>query len=700
MTMAGPRHLRIVPRRDTGALTEVPDLAGLLARATGAGAWSIELPEHAAAWTDQLLALFEVPQGSVPAQEGPLSFYVPESHDLMAATLAQCIATGQGFDKEVQVITARGRRLWVRSLGEAVHDADGRLVRVQGVVQDISAQRGIEQELQSLTMRLSTTLASITEAFATLDRKGRVTFVNTEGERLLLRQAPELMGEQLWRALDPDDEGRLHGEIARALRHSRQVEFEEFFPALGRWIEMRAYPFEGGLAVYFRDITDRKAAKDLIEHLAFFDPLTQLPNRQLLMDRLQVALAGEGDAAGFGALMFIDLDHFKGLNDTLGHSKGDLLLQQAAGKLTRCVRASDTVARLGGDEFVVMLQGLGRDHEAARSKAAAVAAKILSALGEPSDLAGYIHHGTCSIGITLFGANGGSLGEVLKQADLAMYRAKAAGRNSTCFYDPEMQATANAKAALTARLREGLAKDEFLLHYQPQAGPGGKMCGVEALLRWRKPGLPLAMPGDFVPQAEETGLILPIGAWVLETACAQLAAWGRRPGTRALTVAVNVSARQFRHPEFVEMVIDQLARWRIGPGRLRLELTESLLATDIDVTIGKMGLLKGAGVGLSIDDFGMGYSGLSYLKYMPLDQLKIDRSFVRGVLADRNDAAIARTIIALAQSLDLAVVAEGVETAAQRDFLSRHGCDFYQGFLYCEPLPIGALGKFIRQHTS
>ncbi|MET0310723.1 MAG: EAL domain-containing protein [Burkholderiaceae bacterium] len=676
-----------------------PDLADLLGRATRAGAWSIELPARETAWTGELFTLLEVPQGNPPAREGIPAFYVPESRDLMTAAHAQCASRGRPFDEEVQVITARGRRIWVRSQGEAVHDTEGRIVRVQGVLQDVGARRDIEQQLQSLTMRLSTTLASIAEAFATLDRNGRFTFVNSEGERLLGRTSEGLVGEEIWLALDARGKSRLRVEMARALRHCRHAEFEEFFPDLGKWIEMRAYPLEGGLAVYFRDITDGKAAKDLIEHLAFFDPLTQLPNRQLLMDRLQVALTGEGDALGFGALMFIDLDHFKGLNDTLGHSKGDLLLQQAAGRLAPCVRASDTVARLGGDEFVVMLQGLGPDPAGAASKAEAAAAKILAALGEPSDLAGYIHHGTCSIGITLFGANGHGLSEVLKQTDLAMYRAKAAGRNSMCFYDPEMQVTANAKAALTARLREALAKDEFLLHYQPQIGADGCMSGVEALLRWRKPGLALAMPGDFVSQAEESGLILPIGAWVLEAACAQLAVWAQNVSTRDLTIAVNVSARQFRHPEFVENVLDQMARARIGPGRLRLELTESLLATDIDVTIGKMGLLKGAGVGLSIDDFGMGYSGLSYLKYMPLDELKIDRSFVHGVLTDRSDAAIARTIIALAQSLDLSVVAEGVETEGQRDFLARHGCDCYQGFLYCEPLPIGALSAFIERRA-
>ena len=509
-----------------------------------------------------------------------------------------------------------------------------------------------------------------------------------------------------------------------------------------------------------RDISERKAAEEKIEGLAFYDALTGLPNRQLLMARLTHVLAREnnspahptvlpqGCAAASGhapaqtsahlgsaqfadtlpsqelqavkrqrrrsapgrsmnssALMFIDLDHFKILNDTLGHATGDLLLQKVALRLASCVRLNDTVARLGGDEFVVMLERLGSPDalniasSAAPSpheKARAMAQKIVTALSEPFDLDGYLHHCSCSVGITLFGQAPITLSDTLKQADLAMYQAKAQGRNGLCFFDPAMQRLATANAELTTDMRRALREAEFVLYYQPQVGRDGRMFGVEALLRWQHPQRGMITPDDFIAQAEESGLIMPLGQWVLQTACEQLAAWGRRPETASLGIAVNVSMRQFRHPEFVEQVLAVIAQTGIRAHRLKLELTESLLATGLEVTIAKMGMLKGAGVTLSIDDFGMGYSALSYLKYLPLDQLKIDRGFVKDVLSDPNDAAIARTIIGLAQSLGLSVVAEGVETEDQRAFLARHGCENYQGWLFCKALPIAQLETFMQ----
>lgn len=682
----------------TGADTAGPEpgLLGLLERATGAGTWAMELPERRMTWTHQLLRMLDVPPGQAPAGTDPLHFYAIEFHDVMVAALSACEQSAQPFDEEVQIITARGARLWVRSLGEALLDDSGAVVRIQGALQDLTGKKQAERESQRLAMRLSTTLASITDAFATLDQGGRFTFVNRESERLLRRSSADLLGRTLWQELDVNGRGRLRRELQMALRNSRNVEFEEFCAPLGLWIEMRAYPFEDGLAVYFRDVTERKAAEDEIEHLAFYDTLTQLPNRQLLMNRLQAALSEDDRAAGVGALMFIDLDHFKVLNDTQGHAKGDMLLQMVAARLTSNMRVGDTVARLGGDEFVVLLRDVGDSYPDARARAQVVGDKLLAAVSAPAQLAGYLHHGTCSIGIALFGNADQTLGDILKQTDLAMYRAKAEGRNAACFYDPQMQAAATAHATLVTRLRSALANHEFVLHYQPQVGPKGHMVGVEALMRWQSPHGGLIMPLDFIAQAEESGLILPMGQWALRSACAQLVEWAACPATARFSIAVNVSARQFRHPQFVDGVMAAIAESGIDASRLKLELTESLLAVDIDVTISKMGQLKDAGVTLSIDDFGMGYSGLSYLKHLPLDQIKIDRLFVKDVLTDRNDAAIVRTIIGLAQSLDLGVMAEGVETQAQRQFLADHGCHCYQGYLFCEPLPIEALDSFIR----
>ena len=418
------------------------------------------------------------------------------------------------------------------------------------------------------------------------------------------------------------------------------------------------------------------------------------------MNRLEAALLQSPDDSKIGSLMFIDLDNFKILNDTLGHAKGDLLLQQVAHRLASCVRNDDTVARLGGDEFVVMLEDLGDSLQESVAKSEVISEKILFALSEPYDLAGYQHHGTCSIGITSFSKHHESIGDLLKQADLAMYQAKAAGRNSVCFFDPQMQAAATASAALSSELRQGLRNHEFLLHYQPQVGSDGRMFGVEALIRWQHPERGLIYPGEFIPQAEESGLILPLGQWVLEMACAQLAIWAKRVETKKLIIAVNVSVRQFRHPEFVEQLITIMNQTGIPAHLLQLELTESLLATGMEATIAEMGRLKRVGVTLAIDDFGMGYSALSYLKLMPLDQLKIDREFVKDVLTDPNDAAIARTIIGLAQSLGLAVIAEGVETEAQRELLARYGCESFQGHLFCKALPIAELESFMLDIAS
>ena len=446
-----------------------------------------------------------------------------------------------------------------------------------------------------------------------------------------------------------------------------------------------------GSVVILTDITQRKAAEEQIEQLAFYDPLTRLPNRRLLLDRLHQAVATGARTRRQGALLFIDLDNFKTLNDTLGHDIGDLLLQQVARRLLDSVRTRDTVARLGGDEFVVMLEDLGTQPAEAATRVQVVGAKILAALTQPFDLAGHHCHSTPSIGATLISEHPTTVDELLKRADLAMYQAKAAGRNTLRFFDPDMQAVLEARTALESDLREGLREGQFLLWYQAQVDSEGRLTGAEALVRWQHPRRGLVGPAEFIPLAEQTGLILPLGRWVLESACSQLAVWAQRPETAGLTLAVNVSAREFRHPGFVAEVGALLAVSGADPHRLKLELTESLLLDDIGDTIAKMTALKALGLGFSLDDFGTGYSSLSYLKRLPLDQLKIDQSFVRDVLTDPNDAAIARTIVALGQSLGLAVIAEGVETQGQRAFLLASGCRAFQGYLFGRPGPVEAL---------
>ncbi len=444
------------------------------------------------------------------------------------------------------------------------------------------------------------------------------------------------------------------------------------------------------------DVTEHKAVEEEIQHLAFSDTLTQLPNRRMLLDRLQQALASSTRSGRDGALLFIDLDDFKTLNDTLGHDVGDLLLQQVAQRLVGCVREGDTVARLGGDEFVVMLEDLNDLPQEAATQAEVVGEKILAALNQPYLLAGHQCHSTPSIGVALFADHDDSVDELLKRADLAMYQAKAAGRNTLRFFDPKMQAMIMARAALEAELRQGIQEEQFLLYYQPQVDFDGRTTGAEALLRWQHPERGLVSPAEFIPLAEDTGLILPLGHWVLVSACRQLAAWAAVPESDRLTLAVNVSSRQFRHQDFVDQVLSVLDRTGADPHKLKLELTESLLLDDVEGIIDKMNALKARGVSFSLDDFGTGYSSLAYLKRLPLYQLKIDQSFVRDVLTDPNDAAIARTIVALAKSMGLVVIAEGVETEAQRDSLASHGCHAYQGYLFSRPLPLADFEQFLR----
>ncbi len=436
------------------------------------------------------------------------------------------------------------------------------------------------------------------------------------------------------------------------------------------------------------DITQRKRAEDEIRQLAFYDTLTGLPNRRLLLDRLQHALVASARHQHEGALLYIDLDNFKTLNDTLGHDIGDLLLQQVAQRLVACVRDSDTVARLGGDEFVVMLEDLSENSQEAATQAEAVGNKIIASLNVSFQLASYEHRSTPSIGVTLFSDNQETVDELLKRADLSMYQAKAAGRNTLRFYNPDMQAVVSVRAALEADLREAVLGNRFVLYYQAQVDGKGRVTGCEALLRWPHSGRGMISPAEFIPLAEDVGLILPLGRWVLETACKQLAAWSKQPAMAHLTIAVNVSARQFRHDDFVGQVLEVLERTRANPQRLKLELTESLLVDNVESVITKMTALKANGVGFSLDDFGTGYSSLSYLKRLPLDQLKIDQGFVRDILTDPNDAAIAKMVIALAESMGLSVIAEGVETGEQKDFLARQGCHAYQGYLFGRPMPL------------
>ena len=449
----------------------------------------------------------------------------------------------------------------------------------------------------------------------------------------------------------------------------------------------RATP-EGGWVITYHDVTDLRRANEEIEHLAFYDPLTGLPNRRLLLDRLGQAPVLSQRSGKVGALLFLDLDHFKDLNDTLGHEVGDELLQAVAQRLLANVRVADTVARLGGDEFVVMLRDLSSNTQEASALAQRIGEKILRGLSEPYVLRGHTHQGAASIGATLFGASAQSAIELLRQADIAMYQVKARRGNALCFFDPKMQTAINDRAQLEADLRQALVAQQLVLHYQPQATLQGDVIGAECLLRWQHPQRGMVPPGQFIAVAEESDLILHIGQWVLHSACTQLARWQEQPQWAHLQLSVNVSARQFRQSDFVHQVIETLQVTGARAPLLTLELTESLVLDNVEDAIDKMHQLRTKGVRFSVDDFGTGYSSLAYLTRLPLHQLKIDQSFVRNLGSRPSDDVIVQTIIGMGRNLDLEVIAEGVETEAQKAILAGHGCDLYQGYLLARPMPV------------
>lgn len=577
-------------------------------------------------------------------------------------------------------------------------------VRTHELFEAFEAVGKAKRETEQTLDHLSATLEAVPDLMFELDEDGRYLVIHASRPELLAAPASELLGRTVADVL-PENAAR---EVMNALREAA-LKGASYGHEIGLPLETGSAWFELSAAsmrvmagekqrfvMLSRDITARKEAEAEIERLAYFDYLTHLPNRRLMLERLHVALASAERHRRHGALLFIDLDNFKTLNDTRGHKVGDLMLVEVARRLLACVRTEDCVARLGGDEFLVMLGDLSDDAEEAAAQAEVVGEKILGQLRSPYELEGRDHHFTASIGICLFSGCTDGEDELLKRADAAMYRAKNAGRNSIRFFDPAMQASLEARAVLEGDLRHALPEQQLLLHFQPQVTSGSKIIGGEALLRWSHPERGMVSPLQFITLAEETGLIVPIGIWVLETACIQLKRWEASPATAGLQLSVNVSARQFHQRDFVQQVTDLVRHSGINPERLKLELTESIVLDNVAEAIEKMHALKSIGVRFSMDDFGTGYSSLSYLKRLPLDELKIDQTFVRDIITDPSDAVIVQTIIGMAHNLGLQVIAEGVETEDQRAFLSLHGCDTCQGYLFSRPVPLPDFEALLR----
>jgi diguanylate cyclase (GGDEF)-like protein/PAS domain S-box-containing protein len=585
---------------------------------------------------------------------------------------------------------------------DQLSEAFSEFLAQQKITQDELSIARQEAEAANADLRIAAIAFEAQEGMFITNAESTILRVNKAFIEITGYTADEIIGQTPDLLASGRHDARFYAEMKDSIRQTNAWQGEiwnrrkngEIYP---QWLTITAVTDNAGKLTHYvstlTDISQRKAAEQEIQYLAFYDPLTHLPNRRLLLDRLQHALAASTHNRKTGALLFIDLDNFKVLNDTLGHEKGDLLLQQVAQRLTTCVREADSIARLGGDEFVVVLEDLSRNANEAAALAEAAGEKILVALGQPYNLDGKLYHNTPSIGITMFMDHLSSVDDLMKHADLAMYEAKKAGRNTLRFFDPEMQAAITTRMALEKDLRDGLEARQFVLYYQPQVDSDGRIQGTEALIRWQHPKRGTVPPAAFIALAEETGLILPLGQWVLENACGQLVKWAKNPAFAHLSIAVNISARQFRQAAFVDQVIEIIERSGANPQQLKLELTESLLLDNVQEIIDKMSTLKARGISFSLDDFGTGYSSLSYLKRLPLDQLKIDQSFVRDLLSDPNDVAIARTIVALAQSLGLSVIAEGVETEAQRHCLASQGCLAYQGYLFGRPMPAQELEK-------
>ena len=612
--------------------------------------------------------------------------------DVFVADLAGGLPCGH-MEQDWTYVHKDGRRFPVSLSITGLYDIQGKLIGYLGIASDISERREMEREL-----RIAATAFESQAAIMVTDADRRILRVNPAFTRLTGYAADEAIGQlpsllksgrqdaafyaEMWATLERM--GHWQGEIWNRRKSG------EVFP---EWLTITAIRDGcGRLTNYvstFSDISNLKMAESEIHNLAFYDPLTRLPNRRLLQNRLHKAQVAGSRTREYGALLVIDLDNFKTLNDSLGHDVGDRLLVEVADRLKLCVRDNDTAARQGGDEFAVMLDDLGQDAGAAGIYAENVAEKIRSTLAQPFVLdrdAECFH--TASIGITLYCGDEKSIEVLLKQADIALYKAKDAGRNAIRFFDTAMQTAVEQRAGIERGLRHALRRDELRLAIQPQVADSRRIVGAELLLRWQPVGQNLMMPNDFIPLAEETGLIVDIGHWVLDQACGLLSRWQANPAMSHLSLAVNVSPRQFHQADFVERVQSAVARHDIDPRRLKLELTESLLLDSLDDVVGKMRELASAGVCFSLDDFGTGYASLSYLKRFPFDQLKVDRSFVRDLGIDVDDAAIVRAIIAMGNALRLNVVAAGVETEEQYAYLAEHGCHAFQGYLFGRPMSL------------
>ncbi|MFH2140302.1 MAG: EAL domain-containing protein [Pseudomonadota bacterium] len=665
------------------------------------GSWELDLLSGRLVWSEQIFQIFEIdPTRFVPSYEAFLVAIHPDDRDKVSQAYTDSLVDRKPYQIIHRLLFADGRIKWVEERCSSTFDASGDPVRSIGTVQDVT-----EREMLAEQNRIASVAFETQEAIIVTDRNANIIKVNhsfevTTGysEEEVLGKNPRILAsgrhdrefyQQMWQAVLT--EGRWSGEVWDRRKSG------EIYP---KWLTITAVKHMDEVTHYvavFVDITEQKKAEEEIRNLAFYDPLTSLPNRRLLQDHLQRALSQSARNDQYGALMFLDLDHFKVLNDTKGHEYGDRLLVEVARRLSACVRDTDTISRFGGDEFVVLLEGMNVFKEEAVAQAGRLAEKIREALSQPYQLEGVLHRSTPSIGIVLFRGNEVNSEELLKRADLAMYQSKEGGRNKVTFFESSMQAVLESRTLLEGALRQALAKGELEMYYQLQTDDTKALLGAEVLLRWRSAELGMVSPAQFIPMAEQTKLILPIGHWVLENACRQLKRWESHPVLGRMHLAVNISPVQFHQPDFVRQVKEILLESGADPRRLELELTENLVLEDIDEATRKMAALKEIGVRFSMDDFGTGYSSLQYIKRLPIDLLKIDQSFVRDILTDSGDAMMVQTISGMAKNFGFGVIAEGVEEHAQISPLVERGCSKFQGYLFSRPVPLAEFEKLVEQ---
>ncbi|MBI5007155.1 MAG: EAL domain-containing protein [Nitrosomonadales bacterium] len=660
----------------------------------GVGSWQLDLHRNQLHWSDETYRIFGMERSGTLNYETFLERIHPDDREMVDRKWKEALKSGS-YDVEHRILVD-GKVRWVHEQANLDYEAGTRrAIFIIGTVHDITAHK--EEEA---TLRLAARVfESSGEAILITDAAVRVVAVNHAFIAMSGYRSEEILGmnprilasgrheAEFYRAMWNDivTSGYWQGEIWDKHKSGR------IYP---KWMSITAVRDEKGEVVHYisiaRDTTEQTEAEKNIHFLAYYDVLTGLPNRTLLRDRLgQMIAVSHRDKHQF-ALLFMDLDRFKYINDSMGHTVGDRLLQAVALRIQAHVREEDTVARIGGDEFIVLLRETGE------SGAAVVAGKLLETLATPYDLDGQIISTQASIGISIYPDHAHDADTLIKNADMAMYRAKEEGRNNHQFFRPEMNFRVDLLFSMEKDLRLALERGEFFLHYQPQVDLAtGKLCGVEALIRWHHPDKGAISPAEFIPVAEETGQIIPIGEWVLRTACAQLVQW-RKAGLNDFTLSVNLSIRQLRQPILAEQVRKVLAESDLEPGYLELEITEGIMMGDNQIAMNFLSEMDELGVKLSIDDFGTGFSSLNYLKKMPVHKLKIDQSFVRDIETDESDAAIIRSIIALGHRLNLRVIAEGVETQEQLDFLRIRGCDEIQGYFYSRPLAAEDITRFIQ----